>query len=163
MLKCFWNVTITIVVNDSCSLWNDSWDSGKGEKQTLFPPPSASCFSPALPSPPHSLLLPSSLFSLPSPQETQLLEFFCREGLQGVACELKYMSKNGLCHHLEGETTLLTLGILLLTGRWGHSLTSGLLVSRLNSSGLWSLLVGGALGSSVLAFELSFLSPSASI
>ena len=54
---------------------------------------------------------------LPSPQETQLLEFFCREGLQGVACELKYMSKNGLCHHLEGETTLLTLGILLLTGR----------------------------------------------
>lgn len=126
---------------------------GKGKSRPPFPLQVPGCFSPALASPPYSPLLPSSLFSLPSPQETQLLESFCREGLQGVACELKYMSKNGLCHHLEGETTLLTLGVLLLTGRWGHSLTSGLLVSRLNSSGLWSLLVGGALESSVLAFS----------
>ena len=106
---------------------------GKGKSRPPFPLHAPVCFSPALASPPHSPLLPSSL---PSPQETQLLESFCREGLQGVACELKYVSKNGLCHHLEGETTLLTLGVLLLTGRWGHSLTSGLLVSRLNSSGL---------------------------
>ena len=92
-------------------------ETGKGAKQTLpFPLQVPGCFSLALPSPPHPPLLPCSLFPLPFPQETQLLEFFCRGGLQGVACELKYMSKNGLCHHLGSETTLLTLGIWLLTG-----------------------------------------------
>lgn len=114
-------------------------ETGKGAKQTLLPPPSARLLLPCPPlsSPPHPPLLRCSLFPLPSPQETQLLEFFCRGGLQGVACELKYMSKNGLCHHLGSKTTLLTLEILLLLGQGGHSLTSGLLVSRADF--IWTL------------------------
>lgn len=139
-------------------------ETGKGAKQTLpFPLQVPGCFSLALPSPPHPPLLPCSLFPLPFPQETQLLEFFCRGGLQGVACELKYMSKNGLCHHLGSETTLLTLGIWLLTGWWGHSLTSGLLVSRADF--IWTLRSAHwwGPGKFCFAFELSLFSPSASV
>lgn len=132
MLKFIWNVMITIVVIETM---------GKGKS-----------------SPPHTMCQAASPV-LSSAEETQLLEFIFKEELEGVPCEWKYMSKNGLWHHLEGET----ISAYFWDLAFDRSMTSQLDRWPLDKLGWLHLdfevrLTGGVLESFVLAFELFLFS-----
>lgn len=116
----------------NCSRWNN----GKGKS-----------------SPPYTMCQAASPV-LSSAEETQLLEFIFKERLEGVPCEWKYMSKNGLWHHLEGET----ISAYFWDLAFDRSMTSQLARWPLNELGWLHLdfevcLTGGVLESFVLAFE----------